>query len=42
MKKAYILVGKPYDNIQHKVLDMDGSTILKLIQHIQGERMGTG
>lgn len=42
MRTAYILVGKSYDNIQHKVPDTDGNTILKLIQHIQDERLGTG
>jgi len=41
MRKAHILVGKSCDNIQHKVLDADGNTILKLIEHIQNERMGT-
>ena len=42
MRKTYTLVGKFYNNIQHQVLDMDGSTILKLIQNIRDERLVTG
>jgi hypothetical protein len=38
-EKDIILVGKSYDNIQHKVLDTGGRTILKLIQNIRDERL---
>jgi len=39
---AYILVGKSYDNIEHKVLDTDRTTTLTLIQHMHDETLVTG